>query len=47
MKHRVYSVIIRAVKEARLKESFTKGVFRRANPGFGEGTYNSFLYKHR
>jgi len=45
--HEVYRAIVKAVKEGRLKEPFTKEDFRRACPRFGEGTYNAFLWKHR
>lgn len=45
--HKVYSAIVRAVKSKRLKEPFSKEDFKAACPGFGEGTYNAFLYKHR
>jgi len=45
--HRVYSAIVIAVKSGRLKEPFSQDDFRRACPGFGEGTYQAFLYKHR
>jgi len=45
--HNIYRAIVKAVKEGRLNEPFTKEDFRRACPGFGEGTYNAFLGKHR
>ena len=45
--HEVYRAIVKAVKEGRLKEPFTKEDFRRACLGFAEGTYNAFLWKHR
>lgn len=45
--HKVYQAIVLAIKEGRLKEPFTKEDFRRACPGFGYGTYNAFLWKHR
>jgi hypothetical protein len=45
--HRIYLAIINAIEKGRLKEPFTKDDFRRACPGFGEGTYNAFLHKHR
>ena len=47
VKHRVYQAIVEAVKDGRLKEPFSKEDFHLACPGFGEGTYNAFLYKHR
>ena len=46
-KHKVYSAIVRAVNNGTLKEPFTQYDFRHACPGFGEGTYNAFLHKHR
>ncbi len=45
--HRVYASIVQAVKDDRLNEPFSAEDFRRASPGFGEGTYQAFLYKHR
>jgi len=45
--HRVYRAIVNAVKAGKLKEPFSVEDFKRACPGFGEGTYNAFLYKHR
>jgi len=45
--HEVYRAIVKAIKEGKLKEPFTKEDFRRACPNFGEGTYNTFLWKHR
>lgn len=47
MAHRVYSTIVRAVRERRLSEPFTNSDFKNACPGFGAGTYNAFLHKHR
>ena len=47
MPHRIYRSIVNAVKTRRLKEPFTRDDFRKSCPGFGEGTYNAFLYKHR
>ena len=47
IEHRVYRAIVAAVKEGRLKEPFTKEDFRRECPGFGNGAYNAFLWKHR
>lgn len=46
-RHRVYSAIVSAVRSGRLVEPFSCADFRRACPGFGEGTYKAFLYKHR
>lgn len=45
--HKVYSAIIQSVKSGKLKEPFGQDDFRRACPGFGEGTYKAFFYKHR
>jgi len=45
-RHKAYRCIVNAVRNGRLREPFTKDDFRRACPGFGEGTYNAFLYKH-
>ncbi len=47
MNRKVYSCIIAAVKAGRLREPFTNDDFRNACPGFGTGTYNAFLHKHR
>lgn len=46
MEHKVYGAIVNAVKAANLIEPFTAEDFRAACPGFGNGTYNAFLYKH-
>lgn len=45
--HRIYASIVAAVRAGKLREPFTNDDFRRACPGFGEGTYNAFLHKHR
>jgi hypothetical protein len=45
--HQVYSAIVSAVRAGRLQEPFSSRDFRRACPGFGEGTYRVFLNKHR
>ena len=45
--HRVYGAIVGAVKEGKLKEPFGNSEFRVSCPGFAEGTYNAFLYKHQ
>ena len=47
MPHRVYSSIVTAVRSASLREPFSARDFRNACPGFGQGTYSAFLYKHR
>jgi len=46
-RHKVYACTVEAVKGGRLTEPFTKEDFRAACPGFGNGTYNTFLDKHR
>lgn len=46
MAHKVYSAIVTAIKNGTLQEPFTKSDFRKACPGFGDGTYNAFLDKH-
>jgi hypothetical protein len=45
--HKVYFSIVEAVKDGKLIEPFGVNNFRSACPGFGPGTYNAFLYKHR
>ena len=45
--HKVYSAIVQAVKKGTLKELFTQDDFLHGCPGFGEGTYQAFLHKHR
>jgi len=46
-KHKVYGCLVKAVRSGKLREPFTRNDFKKACPGFGEGTYNAFLYKHR
>ncbi len=46
-KHVVYTSIVNAVKSGRLEEPFTIDTFKKACPGFAEGTYKVFLKKHR
>lgn len=46
MRHKVYEAIVRAIKVGKLTEPFTKQDFELRCPGFGNGTYNAFLYKH-
>lgn len=46
-RHRVYRCIVAAVESGKLKEPFARDDFRRACPGFAEGTYTTFLPKHR
>lgn len=45
--HKVYKAIVEAIKAGRLREPFSKEDFKRECPGFGYGTYNTFLWKHR
>jgi len=45
--HRVYRSIVQAVNTEKLSEPFTVADFEKACPGFGEGTYLAFLYKHQ
>jgi hypothetical protein len=46
-RHKVYIAIVKAIEGGRLKEPFSNNDFKNACPGFGEGTYNAFLWKHR
>jgi len=45
--HKVYFSIINAVEKGKLKEPFSKEDFKNVCPGFCQGTYSAFLYKHR
>jgi hypothetical protein len=47
MAHAVYTAIVNAVRAGVLAEPFSRDHFRRACPGFGKGTYQAFLDKHR
>lgn len=47
MSHEVYAAIVKAIETGRLAEPFTTRDFEESCPGFGSGTYNAFLYKHR
>jgi hypothetical protein len=47
MKHRVYQALVKAIRDGELCEPFTVLDFQRSCPGFGNGTYNAFLHKHR
>jgi hypothetical protein len=47
MAHKVYAAIVGAVKSGVLLEPFTKEDFRKACPALGDGTYATFLDKHR
>jgi len=44
---KVYRSIVEAIQQKRLKEPFTSHDFKEACPGWAEGTYNVFLWKHR
>ncbi len=44
---RVFTAIDNALAEGVLAEPFSNEDFRAACPGFGIGTYNAFLWKHR
>lgn len=44
---KVYKAIVDAVEKGALKEPFSEDDFRKACPGFGDGTYYVYLYKHR
>src|SRR5262245_13177122 len=44
--HDVYTALVDAVAKGSLKEPFSAADFRHACPGFGEGTYRAFLWKH-
>jgi hypothetical protein len=41
-----YGAIVRAVKDRRLDEPFSKSDLVAACPGWPDGTYNAFLWKH-
>ena len=47
MSHEVYGAIVDAIRAGALIEPFSEENFRAACPGFGNGTYNAFLDKHR
>jgi hypothetical protein len=47
MAHKIYHSIVDAIRSGRLKEPFTTQDFKSECPGFGKGTYNAFLHKHR
>lgn len=44
--HRVYRALVEAVTGGNLHEPFGQAEFRRACPGFADGTYRAFLWKH-
>jgi hypothetical protein len=43
----VYKSITEAIRRRKLKEPFTSYDFKEACPGWADGTYNAFLWKHR
>jgi hypothetical protein len=45
--HKVYVAIVKAIEQGKLEELFSSKDFKNACPGFGEGTYSAFLWKHR
>lgn len=47
MAHRVYDAIVTAIRSGHVTEPFSKADLRNACPGFGAGTYQAFLDKHR
>ena len=44
--HKVYRALVDAVTSGKLPEPFGQAEFRRVCPGFAEGTYRAFLWKH-
>jgi hypothetical protein len=46
-RHKVYSSIVKAVNEKKLKEPFTINDFEKTCPGFANLTYKSFLHNNR
>ena len=46
MGHKVYHAVVKAIRVGKLTEPFTSQDFKNSCPGFGNGTYNAFLYKH-
>jgi len=44
--HKVYRALVEAVTGGTLDEPFGQAEFRRVCPGFAEGTYRAFLWKH-
>lgn len=45
--HQVYKSIVMAIRRGSLTEPFGVSDFRKCCPGFAEGTYKAFLYKHK
>lgn len=47
MRHQeTYQAVVEAVTKGALTEPFSTADLRRACPGFGDGTYRAFLWKH-
>ena len=46
-RHKIYGCMVKAVKDGRLKEPFTRDDFMEVCPDFAERTYKVFLNKHR
>jgi hypothetical protein len=44
--HKVYAALVEAVSAGRIVEPFGAADFRAGCPGFAEGTYRAFLWKH-
>jgi hypothetical protein len=44
--HTVYRALVEAVTGGKLQEPFGQADFRRVCPGFADGTYRAFLWKH-
>lgn len=42
----VYAALVEAVSAGRIVEPFSAADFRSGCPGFAEGTYRAFLWKH-
>jgi hypothetical protein len=47
MSKRIVESIKAAVRTGQLKQPFSNEDFEAACPGFGKGTYQAFLWKHR
>ena len=47
MSHEVYRSIVKAVNSGSLKEPFKAADVKAVCPGFADGTYSTFLSKHR
>lgn len=44
--HKVYAALVGAVNAGQIVEPFSAAEFRVKCPGFAEGTYRAFLWKH-